>query len=48
MNAVEFGKRGRQKILLIPGNMMCWRQFERVIPLLEGGVSCDRRQHGRL
>ena len=36
MNAVEFGRENGQKILLIPGNMMCWRQFERVIPLLEG------------
>lgn len=35
MNAVEFGRGNGQKILLIPGNMMCWRQFERVIPLLE-------------
>ncbi len=35
MNAVEFGRGNGQKILLIPGNMMCWRQFARVIPLLE-------------
>ena len=24
-----------RKIVLIPGNMMCWTQFENVIPLLE-------------
>lgn len=36
MNAVEFGRGNGQKLLLIPGNMMNWRQFERVIPLLEG------------
>ncbi len=35
MEAVEFGKENRKKIVLIPGNMMSWRQFERVIPLLE-------------
>ncbi len=35
MEAVEFGKDNRRKIMLIPGNMMSWRQFERVIPLLE-------------
>ena len=31
----EFGKENTRKIVLIPGNMMSWRQFERVIPLLE-------------
>lgn len=35
MDAVEFGKENSRKIVLIPGNMMSWRQFERVIPLLE-------------
>lgn len=35
MEAVEFGKENRRKIVLIPGNMMSWRQFEHVIPLLE-------------
>ena len=33
MIAHEFGK--GKKILLIPGNMMSWQQFENVIPLLE-------------
>ena len=35
MEAYEFGKNNVRKILLIPGNMMCWRQFEDVIPFLE-------------
>ena len=35
MDAREFGKENSRKIVLIPGNMMSWRQFERVIPLLE-------------
>ena len=35
MEAVEFGKGKRRKIVLIPGNMMSWRQFVNLIPLLE-------------
>ena len=31
----EFGKENSRKIVLIPGNMMSWRQFEHVIPLLQ-------------
>ena len=31
----EYGKADALKILLIPGNMMCYRQFEKLIPLLE-------------
>lgn len=34
MQAVEFGKEHGRKIVLIPGNMMSWRQFEGVIPIL--------------
>ncbi len=34
MIAREFGRRGQESILLVPGNMMSWRQFEHVIPLL--------------
>ena len=34
MEVLEFGKGNSRKIVLIPGNMMCWRQFENVIPLL--------------
>lgn len=34
MEFKEFGEKGREKILLIPGSMMCWRQFENVIPFL--------------
>ena len=35
MEAHEFGKENKEKILLIPGNIMSWRQFEDVIPHLE-------------
>ena len=35
MEAVEFGKENKRKIILIPGNMMSWRQFDNLIPLLE-------------
>lgn len=35
MQAVEFGKNNRSKIVLIPGNMMSWKQFDKVIPILE-------------
>ena len=34
MEVYEFGKENNYKIVLIPGNMMCWKQFEPVIPLL--------------
>lgn len=34
MDVHEFGKENGSKIVLIPGNMMCWKQFEDVIPLL--------------
>ena len=35
MEAIEFGKENSRKIIMIPGNMMSWRQFEHVIPFLE-------------
>ena len=35
MEVQEFGKGNSRKIVLIPGNMMSWRQFEHVIPLLQ-------------
>ena len=35
MEVHEFGAGNSRKIVLIPGNMMCWKQFENVIPLLE-------------
>ena len=35
MEVQEFGKEHNRKIVLIPGNMMSWRQFEHLIPLLE-------------
>ena len=35
MEVQEFGKENSRKIVLIPGNMMSWRQFEHVIPLLQ-------------
>lgn len=34
MEVREFGKENSRKIVLIPGNMMSWRQFAKVIPLL--------------
>lgn len=34
MEAYGFGRNNKKKILLIPGNMMCWKQFENIIPLL--------------
>ncbi len=30
MQAMEFGKEYDRKIVLIPGNMMSWRQFENI------------------
>ena len=35
MEIHEFGQENSRKIVLIPGNMMCWKQFEAVITLLE-------------
>ena len=35
MEVQEFGKQNSRKIMLLPGSMMSWRQFEAVIPLLE-------------
>lgn len=35
MEAVEFGIENDRKIVLIPGNMMSWKQFDKVIPKLE-------------
>lgn len=35
MEAHEFGNKQGKKLLLIPGNMMSWRQFESVILFLE-------------
>ena len=35
MEAHEFGKENSRKIVLIPGNMMCWKQFKNEIPLPE-------------
>lgn len=35
MDVQEFGKENGRKIVLIPGNMMTWRQFRNLIPLLE-------------
>ena len=35
MKINEFGKDNIKKIMLIPGTMMCWKQFEPIIPLLE-------------
>lgn len=35
MEIKRFGNRNGKKIMLLHGNLMCWRQFEDVIPLLE-------------
>ena len=35
MEVQEFGKQNSRKIMLLPGNMMSWRQFEAAIALLE-------------
>lgn len=35
MDFKEFGNAEAPKIVLIPGSMMCWKQFDKVIPLLE-------------
>jgi len=35
MEIKQFGKADGKKIMLLHGNLMCWRQFEDVIPLLE-------------
>lgn len=35
MEIKQFGNRAGEKIMLLHGNLMCWRQFEDVIPLLE-------------
>ena len=34
MEIKEFGKENPQKIVLIPGCMMCWKQFDTLIPYL--------------
>lgn len=35
MEIKRFGDPKGKKIMLLHGNLMCWRQFEDVIPLLE-------------
>ena len=35
MKIQQFGNPAGKKIMLLHGNLMCWRQFEDVIPLLE-------------
>ena len=35
MEIKRFGNPVGQKIMMLHGNLMCWRQFEDVIPLLE-------------
>lgn len=39
MEIKRFGDPDGKKIMLLHGNLMCWRQFENVIPLLE--KDCD-------
>lgn len=38
------GRRGQESILLISGNMMCWRQFEHVILLFGQEDQADFRE----
>ena len=35
MEIKQFGDMRGKTILLLHGNLMCWRQFESLIPLLE-------------
>ena len=35
MEIKRFGNPVEKKIMMLHGNLMCWRQFEDVIPLLE-------------
>ena len=35
MEVQELGVKTGKKIVLLPGNTMCWRQFEPMLPLLE-------------
>ena len=35
MEIKRFGNPNGKKIMLLHGNLMCWRQFEDVIPMLE-------------
>lgn len=35
MKIEEFGDSKKKKIVLIPGTMMCWKQFSDVIPILD-------------
>ena len=35
MEIKKFGREDGKSIMLLHGNLMCWRQFEDIIPLLE-------------
>ncbi len=39
MEIKQFGNQNGKKIMLLHGNLMCWRQFEDLIPLLEKDYS---------
>ena len=45
MEVKEFGSDNSMKIVMIPGNMMCWKQFEHVIyreyTIANGDGVCD-------
>ena len=52
MEIKRFGNPVGKKIMMLHGNLMCWRQFEDVIPLLEEefdvyAVSFDRLRRYR-
>lgn len=36
MEIKKFGREDGKSIMLLHGNLMCWRQFEDIIPLLSG------------
>lgn len=40
MEIKQFGDQKGKKIMLLHGNLMCWRQFEDVIPLLKIRIAC--------
>lgn len=48
MDIKRFGNRQGKTIMLLHGNLMCWRQFENLIPLLEKKILRVCRQFRRL
>ena len=53
MEVRRFGASQGKSVMLLHGNLMCWRQFEDLIPLLEEtccvyAVSFDGFGHGKI